>query len=572
MSLSLLLLCQISPVDLARAGESLWVADATGSQVIQVDLTAGKVVRSIPVPAPPTGLAVGDRLCVTAGKVFVIDPNSGRIEASIKAGHTPSAPVLHGSILYVCNRFTDDLSIIDLRSRKELERVKVSREPVAAALTPDGKLLAVAHRLHRGPSDRMDVAAEVHLVDTSRREVIARVRLPAGGIDARGICVSPDGRRAYVSHVLARNGVPATQIDNGWLVTSGVSVIDLENRILVGSVVLDDVARGAANPWGIACSADGSKLFVALAGVHEIAVVDVPAMLKRLEKASLIAGGLPAYERESSKTDLGFLRGTVRRVRLAGKGPRSVRVVGGKVFAGMYFSGSLETIDPGGAISLGESTPMTKARRGEMLFNDATLSFQGWLSCATCHPDGRSDGLNWDLTNDGIGNTKNSKSLLFSHETPPVTATGLFPSLDACVPFEVKTILFSGAPERDTKAIAAYLKTLRPVPPPRPPDDKTLARGREVFRKAGCADCHKGVYYTGMKMTDVGTRVLGDRREKFDVPTLREVWRTAPYLHDGRAATILEIFTKFNADDRHGETSGLTRQEFRVLIDFVRSR
>ncbi|MHC4147198.1 MAG: cell surface protein, partial [Planctomycetota bacterium] len=69
---------------------------------------------------------------------------------------------------------------------------------------------------------------------------------------------------------------------------------------------------------------------------------------------------------------------------------------------------------------------MTAERRGEMLFNDALLCFQSWQSCASCHPsDARVDALNWDLLNDGLGNPKNTKSLLLSHETPPAMITGI---------------------------------------------------------------------------------------------------------------------------------------------------
>ena len=126
--------------------------------------------------------------------------------------------------------------------------------------------------------------------------------------------------------------------------------------------------------------------------------------------------------------------------------PLSGLVEGPPKTSGWIPPSGLRTVGPEATGGYYLGPPVTDAGRGKMLFNDATLSFQGRLSCATCHPDGRSDGLFGDLTNDGIGNTKNAKSLLFSHETPPVTATGLFPSLDACVPFEVKTILFSGAP------------------------------------------------------------------------------------------------------------------------------
>ena len=65
-----------------------------------------------------------------------------------------------------------------------------------------------------------------------------------------------------------------------------------------------------------------------------------------------------------------------------------------------------------------------------------------------------------------------------------------------------------------------------------------------------------------------------DRRgiKEFDTPTLVEVWRTAPYLFDGRAATMLEVLTKFNPKDTHGATSKLSKQQIADLAEYVLSR
>jgi cytochrome c peroxidase len=83
--------------------------------------------------------------------------------------------------------------------------------------------------------------------------------------------------------------------------------------------------------------------------------------------------------------------------------------------------------------------------------------------------------------------------------------------------------------------------------------------------------CHTGQAYTNMNKYDVGTGTVQDDNRKYDTPTLIEVWRTAPYLHDGRAVTIQEVLTKFNENDRHGRTSGLTDKEIEDLTAFVLS-
>jgi cytochrome c peroxidase len=74
-----------------------------------------------------------------------------------------------------------------------------------------------------------------------------------------------------------------------------------------------------------------------------------------------------------------------------------------------------------------------------------------------------------------------------------------------------------------------------------------------------------------MQEYDAGTGTERDDNRGYDTPTLIEVWRTAPYLHDGRAVTIKEVLTRFNKDDRHGRTSNLTDKQIEDLAAFVLS-
>jgi cytochrome c peroxidase len=50
-----------------------------------------------------------------------------------------------------------------------------------------------------------------------------------------------------------------------------------------------------------------------------------------------------------------------------------------------------------------------------------------------------------------------------------------------------------------------------------------------------------------------------------------EIWRTAPYLHDGRAATLKEMLTTFNENGVHGDTASLNANELDELIEYVLS-
>jgi mono/diheme cytochrome c family protein len=221
---------------------------------------------------------------------------------------------------------------------------------------------------------------------------------------------------------------------------------------------------------------------------------------------------------------------------------------------------------------------MTTVRKGEMLWNDATMCFQGWQSCASCHSsDARVDGLNWDLLNDGIGNPKNSKSMLLSHKTPPAMSMGVRDTAETAVRSGIKNILFAVRPESDAEAIDEYLKSLQPIPSPSLEKGKLSAaaqRGKKIFgdKAVGCAECHTTSTFTNMKSYDVGTRGQFDKPDEiFDTPSLVEGWRSGPYLHDGSAATMRDVLTTRNAADKHGKTKHLSPQQIDDLNAYLLS-
>ena len=232
---------------------------------------------------------------------------------------------------------------------------------------------------------------------------------------------------------------------------------------------------------------------------------------------------------------------------------------------------------PVGAIALGPPPQLTQQRRGELLFHDATICYQHWQSCASCHPDGRADALNWDLMNDGVGNPKNTKSMLLAHQTPPAMAEGVRESAEEAVRSGITHILFADRPEEEAAAIDAYLKSLRPVPSPHLVDGRlspAAERGRKLFEseRVGCDRCHPAPLYTDLK---IAQRRLAEPAasyaDRFDTPTLVEVWRTAPYLHDGRYATLKDLLVEGKHGLRRGRSDELSEQEIDDLVEFVLS-
>jgi YVTN family beta-propeller protein len=570
----------------------LYVADDTAKDIAVVNVRDGIISSRIAVPDTAGGLVLspdGGTLYVTngaaEGNIVAVNIQSGQVVASVQVGHTPMAPVISadGTRVYVCNRFTNDISIIDVAARAEIARIGVLREPVAAALTPDGRLLFVANLLPDGPSDGDFIAAAVSVIDTAAATNVGLVRLPNGSSSVRGLCVSPDGAYVYATHILSRYQMPTTQVERGWMNTNALSVISVEPRALVNTVLLDDVTLGAANPWAVACSADGQYLCVSHAGTHELSVIDRVGLHKKLDT---LAAGTPVSEVSATAADvpydLSFLVGLRRRIRLGGNGPRAIALADTTAFVAEHFSESLSIVDlaaeddsPKRAIALGTDAPMSVERKGEMLFNDATLCFQQWQSCATCHPDGRVDGLNWDLLNDGLGSPRNTKSMLLSHQTPPVMSLGIRETAEKAVRAGIRFIQFVERPEADASAIDSYLKSMKPAASPRLVHgelSEAARKGKEIFARARCAACHPQGLYTDLRPYDVGTTKDRDSGKPLDTPTLVEVWRTAPYLHDGRAATMADVLTRCNPDDRHGATTSLSPDEIGQLAEYVLSQ
>lgn len=591
----------LSPTALAVApdGKTIYVACRTANQVLLFDAASGQPGKAVKLPASPTGLALtkdGSRLYVTcaapAGSVCVVNTTALKITDTLPAGHTPMSPVLSPDekTLYVCNRFNHNVSVINLAAKKETARIAVAREPYAADVSRDGAFLFVANHLHNGAADADVVAAKVSVIDLAAGKVTSELTLPNGSGLLCGLRVSPNGKYAAVTHLLARFHLPTTQLERGWMNTDAVTLIDVAQKKLINTVLVDSVDSGGANPYAVAWSADSKMLYVTHAGTHELSLIDAEALLAKLAKmpTSLTNGQTIDYTAASRiaadvPNDLSYLVGIRERIKLNAFGPRSVAVAGNKVYTGNYFSDNLSMVDLAApvlrakSLALGPEKPMTTLRKGEFYFNDASICFQGWQSCASCHSfDARVDGLNWDLLNDGIGNPKNSKSLLLSHRTPPAMSMGVRDTAETAVRSGIRHILFTVQPEEIPAAMDEWLKTLKPIPSPHLENgklSKAAERGKKLFNssKVGCANCHPDGLFTNLKHYDVGTKGQYDRESEFDTSTLLELWRTGPYLHDGSAVTIRDVLTTHNKGDKHGKTSHLSPQEIDDLAAYVLS-
>lgn len=558
------------PTDIKVSEGRLFVT-TKGAKTLYVYNTTGEKISSILFEHPLTGVAIsGQKAYVTSsdgslGQLSVVDIASGKIEKSVETGQGAKSPVISADnkFIYVLNQFKGDVVKVALPNLEVVSSVRVLREPFSAVLSKSGKYLFVNNFLPYQAASLDYVAADVSVIDVNSMTKVKDIKLDNGSNALRDITSTEDGKYVIVSHNLGRFQVPTSQLQQGWMNTSAISFINAETLEFMGSVVVDDPDHGAAGVWGVACG-DG-KIVVAQSGTHDISVIDYPAFIKKFEAQK---------DRSTLSYDLRFLYGIRDRYTVKGNGPRRLAIDGGKVYVPTYFSDTLNvmSLQDGSieqAVAWNPNRIESAADKGERYFNDALYCFQNWQSCNGCHPgDARTDGMNWDLMNDGIGNSKNCKSMLFSHSTAPCMISGIRESAELAVRKGFFHIQFFDVTEEHATCVDEYLKSLRPLPSPYLVDGKLSAlaeAGRKVFEQLKCDECHSGPYYTDLKLHRIGEDIEFDAG--WDTPTLREVWRTAPYLFDGRATTIEEVFEVH----RHGINGKLNKKDLQSLSEYVKS-
>jgi len=570
------------------------------------------------------------------GKLLIVNLETWSIEQTLAVGHSPSHAVVfqngETTTIYVANRFEGTVSVIDLNQGKEIARWQAGREPIALAVTSNGSQLVVVGHIPEDSSLNPHTTSRIRVFDTQTGEV-AEVKLRQGSMNLRDVTLSPDGRYAFITGTVGHFEQLPSQVSGGWMNENAVFAVDVHAKTAANVFYIDDYSLGGGNPWGISLSDDKRFLVVAHAGSCEVSLL---TMLKVLDVLDYRPGSKGLSERPPfPETDKALPMQL--RIPVGLKGVRHAIMSGGQIFATAYFEDCVVKIQPEfdepvsfvpgyvigrdtldwastrthkyPEINVTEDGPLhyvalprfdlmkgvsfqrsfarigpapvwNNIRRGEMLFHDAIPCFEHWQSCSTCHPDARSDTLNWDLFNDGIGNPKNTKSMLLSHETPPSMATGVRKDAELAVRKGFESILFIKIPETDACDVDAYLKSLQPVPSPKliyAPNGSTFLsesaqRGKRLFDgAAGCADCHPAPLFTDLRLHDIGTQSVGDYSPLYDTPTLIEVWRTAPYLHDGRYVTLKELIVDGKHVEKNGRFDQLSEADFDDLIEYVLS-
>ncbi len=553
---------------IAVSGDNIILGNNNTKEIVKLD-ESGKTVASLSFDDPVTGLVVyGNDAYVTTsyakGALHKVNLDTFTLGGSLVLDMGSKSPTVDkdGKFIYVCNQFKGTVSKVDLASMKEVASGKAVREPFASVLSADGKYLFVNNFLPLAPAQLDYVASELSVFDTQSMQLVKNITLDNGSNALRGIALSPDGRYVLISHNLGRFQVPTSQLQQGWMNTSALSVVDASSLEFVATTLLDEPERGAAGIWGVQTA--GDKIVVSHSGTHDISVIPYTDFAIKLE----------GYEQKTNLSyDLYFIYGLRERIPIVGNGPRNFVIKDDKAYIPTFFSDTLNVynLESGDnkVIAYNPDRVETPQNIGERNFNDAMLCFQNWQSCNGCHPgQGRTDGLNWDLMNDGIGNPKNCKSMLLAHVTGPAMITGIRESAEVAVRKGFTHIQFANVDEQAQVYVDDYLKALKPLPSPYLVNgelSELAKKGKTVFDKLNCAMCHSGEYYTDLKMHRIGENV--EFEKGWDTPTLIEVWRTAPYLFDGRAVTMQDVFKKY----RHGIMGEVSDSDLDALSEYVLS-
>jgi len=572
-------------------GRLLYVLCERADVILVVDTNSGKVTHEVAVGHQPRGLILspdGKSLYVTSSwsdTVSVIDTAKLEVVSKLPTGYEPTgiATVRDGKTLYVANRVSSDISVIDVASGQELRRLEGGRGASQVTLSPEGKVY-VAHVYPNIRQTRTPPQSEITVIDAARQYVVERKPLPnVAGVFH--IAFSTDGKLGVASELRPKNLVPLAHVEHGWVFGNALTVFGEGFDGLV-QVPLDELDRYFTIPYGVAITRDKAKIYVTSTGVDQVTVINTARL-----RAYAHAQHAPFVNDLSASANYVTARIST------GRNPRGLTLSpdGKRLYVANRLDDSIEVIDTQSdkvvsTIDLGGSKNVDALRRGERIFNETKFSFQSHFSCANCHIDGTFDGLTWDLEPDGFGKDVVDNRLLEDLTgTEPFKWNGGNPDMPTeCGPRTEKYFYRSQSYNgQELTDLVTYVmaQPLRPNRYRLPNGELTEAqeRGKAIYErtvdKTGkpiaetnrCGSCHADPKFTDHLTHDVGSGKPIDRSPKFDTAHLGNIHMTAPYLHDGSARSLEEIWTVFNPNDTHGRTNDLTKDELNDLIEYLRT-
>ncbi|MBP1468122.1 hypothetical protein EYB53_020585 [Candidatus Chloroploca sp. M-50] len=586
------------PLAIAPHDGLLWVVNPDAGSVSALDLDQLRLVVTLPVGGEPWSLAFtpdGATLLVldrANGELIALDPLRLIMRARISVGPEPAHVVVHptGQLAYVSVGVAHHLVIIDLATLQIERQVATAAHPYALAISADGAQVYLTHflaqPLQSGGMGLDDGALGLISVFGPLGDLQRVISLPP---DQHGFAnqlagISLFGERAWVPQIRAAPEQPNTLSTTVFAAVSSLDLaagredehakLNLNDEEVFGSPV--------NNPVAAVPSPDGQTLYVVLAGSNLIELVDV-AQSDRPRLLGFIATGLNP-------------RGMV----LSADGQRG--------YVWNYLARSVTVLDlvqrtPIAEIVVTPETLPPDLLRGKILFNtvaDPRMAKSSWVSCASCHADGGTDGVTWSLA-DGPRQTPgiwNAGATLPWHWSAALDepqdvedsihtlqfGLGLAPGADPPL---------LGTPNdgrsADLDALARFLvegiRTPQGVLP-----TAASHQGRALFQELGCVSCHGGPTWTissipgvvgqldpdgnGMVdqlLHDVGTATAADIRGAtgFDVPALLGLAFTAPYMHAGSLPDLKAVLDSGHPMPGQPRVRPLSRLEREALIAFL---
>jgi YVTN family beta-propeller protein len=570
-----------SQLALSADGRVLATANIDSDSVSFIDTQGRKKIHEVSVGERPECVAFAgatlDAL-VTLYKedaVAVVDSGAGKLKRKIPVGDEPYGIVASGDgrRAWVSLDYPGEVVEVDLAEGAVKRTFSIGKFARGLALSSDEKRLYVTEFY----------SAALAVVDLERGAIVERLEGNSSTDNlSRHVSLHPTRPKAYLAHLRSR----VTQAHGEGSIFPFVTVVNTEpEEDRRRSPIAMDTFNGVtpvSNPWETAVSPDGKRLYSVYSGTNDLQVCDI----------------LDDNYRELSR----------RALQKVGSHPRAVLVSPDSrtvlVYDTLDFQVRLidsETLETRALIPC--STPAKSAAwvRGKLLFNSALEPMVGrrWIACSSCHPDGQADARTWQNP-EGL---RNSTAFIAMKETHPIHWSA---DRDEVQDFEhtIRGLLMQGRglikgavqPElgppnagssADLDALAEYCNSFHATLSPHAAGPGKLTesanRGKAIFFRedAGCARCHSGPYYTDSSLAsrpfnlhDVGTGE-DDPSEKmgkrYDTPTLIGIYRTAPYLHHGKAVTLKEVLVDYNKSDRHGRTSHLSPAEIDDLVEFLKS-
>jgi YVTN family beta-propeller protein len=589
-----------SPFNLAvsKDGSRLYVVSQEGNALLVVDAKKQKVIKKINVGDQPHNIVLSqDGLTAYisnqwSDNISVINLSTSKVVDTIKTADGPAGLALSrdSKVLYTANTYSSNISVIDLGTGEERKRLEAGNNPTGVGLSPDGKVLYVTSRRALIVPYGEPIRTEITVLSDSSERIIEHKTVESAHM-IENVAFTPTGDLALVTLVRPKNYVPSIQVERGFMMNYGIGVIEQKKDSRVIQLLTDEPNAYFPDPFDIVVSHDGKKAFISNSGVNCITVIDVDSI------RALIARSTPEML-NSYSNNLGISSQYVVKRIPTGADPKGMALSpdGQRLYVAEQLDDKVavintETLETVSAIDLGGPRKISVSRRGKRLFANAGHTFQHQFSCYTCHPDYHEDGLVYNMASKDMGrNLTNTQSLRDISETAPYKWSGLNSTVYRQDGIRFSTVLtrteqFSYS---DLDAIASFILTGIPYPPnlennPTGELTEMQLRGKAIYERTRdnkgkiippenrCITCHPPPYYTNRKPADLGTLASSDDSIKFDTPHLNNIYASAPYLHDGRAATLEEIWTKYNPNDKHGVANDLSKIELNELVEYLKT-